>query len=332
MKIVPTNSAQTLIYVIAPAEIPTATAFSLFPATTSLRSRAGLAVWRNHAATWVLSDTNHVSRELFTSADACVFLIDGNVGMSPVVIDLFREAQDLSMPIQITVQNSIDGRADFDEVIAIVQRVLDEDAVGRYLPIESDEGEGIAGLFDLLTTDLHVLNENAIEIRPSDPEHVNLTIDKRADLIEVLAHYGLSDQQFESLASGNPISIPALESAYSNNDIVKVTPVDQSVARGILTEWQDQLPARWVPTVVLNDDVLDITDCTFPIGVGITNEIVRYWNSDRSVWLEKFTPKGSLSDAIDCTSIGGIMWIPGVRAGDTIRPAETSAVVHPPEF
>lgn len=332
MKIVPTNTAQTLIYVVAPAEIPHSIAFSLMPSTSTPVEHSQLMAWKNGAGTWVLSDTHHVNRDLLTAADACVFVIDGNVGMNPAIIDLFREAQDLSLPIHIAVSHSVDGRADFDEVLAIVQRVLDPDAIGRYLPIESDEGDGIAGLFDLLATDLHVLTNGEIEIRSSDPEHVNLTVDKRADVIEILAHSGLSDEQFQSLASGNPISIPALEACYWENTIVKVTPIDEAVARNILTEWQSHVTARWLPTVDINNTVLDVENCEIPLGIGIAPGLARLWNSDRSVWLERINRKNAISDAIECTVLGGLLWASDIHIGDTIRPAESDALVKSPEF
>lgn len=290
-----------------------------------------LMAWKNSECTWVLSDTDHVNRDLLTAADACLFMIDGNVGMSPIIIDLFREAQDLSLPIHIAVNHSVDGRADFDEVLAIVQRVLDPDAIGRYLPIESDEGEGI-GLFDLLATDLHVLANGETEIRSSDPEHVNLTVDKRADVIEILAHYGLSDDQFESLASGNPISIPALEDCYWDNAIVKVTPIDQSVARNILTEWQSHVVNRWLPTVEINNSVIDVEHSDIPLGIGIAPGLARLWNSDRSIWLERINRRNAISDAMECSAIGGLLWARDIQVGDTIRPAETDLVVKAPEF
>lgn len=332
MKIVPTNQAQTLIYVVAPAEMSISLAFSLLPSTTGFLERDGLAAWRNGNSTFVMSYANKISHEVLRVSDACLLIIDGDIGVSPALIDTFREAQDLSIPLHIGVNGSISGRADFDEVLAICQRVLDPDAIARYLPIESDEGEGIAGLFDLLTTDLHVLTEFGIDARPSDPEHVSLTIDKRADIIEVLSHLGFSDEQLASLENGNPVSIPALEAAYHDAQLVEVTPLDDAVGKHIVNAWQSTLPARWIPTVEQAEEVRDVTTFDAPIGIGIAKGLARYWNSDRSVWLERMNSRGAISDAVDCHAIGGFMWVTDTNVGDTIRRGESTIVIRAPEF
>lgn len=332
MEIVPSNSLQTLIYVVAPSQMPHSLTNSLLPQGSRPFEHHHIMVWSVGATTWVLTDTDHINHNILECSDACLLIIDGNIGVSPQIIDAFREAQDASIPVCIGVHNSITGRADFDEVYAVVQRVMDEDALARYLPIESDEGEGIAGLFDLLTTDLHVLEDQHVTVRQSDPEHVSLTVDKRADLIEILAHLGLSDEQLSSMSAGNPVSIPALENAYSQSDFTKVIPLDAGVSRNVLVQWQDSLHPRWLPVVVNTDDIRSIDEVTFTIGLGIDKDLARVWNADRATWLERMTPKGSISDAIDCTIRGGFMWATGVSQNDTIRPAESQATVTRPNY
>lgn len=288
--------------------------------------------WTVGTTTWVLTDTDHINHNILECADACLLIIDGNIGVSPQIIDTFREAQDASIPICVGVNNSINGRADFDEVYAVVQRVMDDDALARYLPIESDQDEGIAGLFDLLTTDLHVLEQNGIAIRQSDPEHVSLTVDKRADLIEILAHLGLSDDQLESMSAGNPISIPALEAAYNTSEVTQVIPIDAGVSRDVLVSWQKSLHPRWLPVVAGGEQTHSVDDVSFTVGLGIDKNLARVWNAQRSTWLERVTPKGSISDAIECTVRGSFMWATGLAKGDTIRPAESQVSVSNPNY
>lgn len=332
MKIVPSNTAQTLIYVVAPVEIPHSTVFFLLPATSLSTSHEGVTVWRNGKSTWVLTDTEHTNGKILDSCDAAVFVIDGNVGMNPITIDLYRAAQDLSLPIHIAVHNSIAGRADFDEVVAIVRRVLDQDAVARYLPIESDEGDGIAGLFDLLTSDILLLTDGEITKHSSDPEHVNLTLDKRAELIEVLTHLALNDQQLESLNSGAPISIPKLENAFGLSGLTQITPIDEGAGKYILTDWQNHLSATWLPTVTNGESVSNIDEVSYPVGIAIAKGLVRFWNSDRAIWLERVNSRSAITDAIECRVKGGFMWVNQTTQGDYLRPAESKVKVNPPQF
>lgn len=332
MEIVPSTPSQTLIYVVAPPEVPQTSVVSFLPHTGPASQQSHVMAWAAGCATWVLTDTQHVNQSILLASDACLFVIDGNLGVSPALIDACRLAIENSIPVGIGVLNSIHGRADFDEVLAVVQRVMDEDALARYLPIESDADEGIAGLFDLLTTDIHVLENDAMTLRQSDPEHVSLTAEKRADLIEVLAHFGLNDAQLDSLASGNPISIPALEQAYRESHTTMVIPIDEGVARKILSDWTIDIEPRWIPTATDAHSTQSVLDIDYTIGIGIDKGIARVWNTNRATWLERLNKHGAISDAIECTVRGGFMWASDVSEHDTIRPAESQVVVHAPTY
>ena len=275
---------------------------------------------------------DQIEESVVLSADAVVLVLDGNLGLSPAVIDVWRTLSDWDIPRQIAVLNAVTGRADFDEVVAICERVLEDGLVVRYLPLESDDSSGVDGIYDILTSELHVRTENGPAVRSADPEHVALTAEKREILIADIAHAAMTDEQLESLVGGMPISIPAVEQAWESAGLVSVIPIDDNIAAHVLNIWYSHVEARWLPIVHGDEQTLSVDEVSIQLGIGIGKGVARMWNTDPSVLIERQRGKQSATTSDECLVGGGLLFAKEVRVGDVLRPAQTQFLLTEPRF
>lgn len=275
---------------------------------------------------------DHIEESVVLAADAVVLVIDGNLGLSPAVIDIWRTMSDWDVPRQIAVVNSVTGRADFDEVVAICERVLEDALVVRYLPLENDDSTGVDGIYDILTSELHVRTQDGAQIRSADPEHVALTAEKRDVLIEDIAHSAMTDEQLEGIATGLPISIPAVEQAWINSGLVNVAPIDDAIASHIFSAWLRNLDARWLPMVHGGQDMFSVEEIPFVVGIGIGKGVARLWNRDRSIVLERLHGKHAPVSSDDFVVTGALAFASNIRLGDVLRPQGSELKLTEPRF
>lgn len=266
------------------------------------------------------------------SCDALILTLDGNLGLGPEVIDMWRQASEWDIPRLITVVNSVTGRADFDEVVAISERVLDDSVVVRYLPLENDDSNGVDGIYDILTSELHVKSPTGPQIRSAEPEHVALTADKREILIEDIAHAAMSDEQLNAISTGMPVSIPAVEQAWMDSHLVSVMPIDEGIAAHIASSWMNARESRWIPMVQEDDQTFSADEVTQPLGIGVGRGIARMWNRDRSVLLERQPIKKAAQRDEEYFVLGAFAVGRSIRQGDTLRPHGSIAELTEPRF
>ena len=119
------------------------------------------------------------------AADAVLFVVSAAGGLDAVTAQLWSECASLGIPRAVVVSQLDKPRADFDEAVALCQRLLDEAVVPLHLPMHDDDGS-VAGLITLL--DARVVDHSSGERveRPADPEHVTLTEGLRSDLLEAV--------------------------------------------------------------------------------------------------------------------------------------------------
>lgn len=317
------------------ALIPTRATFSSVLAELGCRVSvlpSGQIVGRYGSATILPMAHSALSESVILSCDALIVTIDGNLGLGPEVIDMWRQASDWDIPRLITVVNSVTGRADFDEIVAISERVLDDAVVIRYLPLENDNSDGVDGIYDILTSELHVCSDDGPLIRPAEPEHVAITSDKRDILIEAISHNAMSDEQLDSISLGMPISIPAVEQAWHTSQLVPVVPIDQGISSHIVSAWILAREARWTPIVQEDDNAFAVSEYHHPIGIGIGQGIARLWNRDRSVVLERWSTKKAIHSDEEFYVAGAFCFGHSIQLGDTLRPRSSSCQLREPRF
>lgn len=129
--------------------------------------------------------------------DAVVFVLSSVQGLDPTLPLRWEEAADAGLPRLVCVTQLDLPRADFDESVAVLQRVLGEGVHPLALPVLDDD-ERVTGVLRLL--DL-VLVVDGVE-RPAEPEHVGLVEGLRDDLLEALLSGSADDALFDAWLDG----------------------------------------------------------------------------------------------------------------------------------
>jgi elongation factor G len=117
------------------------------------------------------------------AADAVLFVVSAVGGLDAVTARLWAECETVGIPRAVVVTQLDRARADFDEAVALCQRLLSEGVLPMHLPMHDDDGS-VAGLISLL--DQRVADHSCGERveRPADPEHLALVAELRSELIE----------------------------------------------------------------------------------------------------------------------------------------------------
>lgn len=262
------------------------------------------------------------------SCDAMIGLLDGNLGVSPTMITSWADAIDHDLPRIILAINTVTGRADFDEAIALSELVLNEDIAMRYYPIEDESSPKYVGLLDVLT---HEILQPGLNPTPADQEHVNLTVDEHEEIVEILAHADLSDGVFESHTSGMPISLPKLRQLWDEVGLVTVLPFDQWISDEVFLLWVNHRGPKWIPTVSKGEITTDVLSTQETIGIGICDGVARMWHVGEPTKLELRTEN---SEVIELTGDfpSNLLRDHRIRIGDSIRPINTNYLVTAPSI
>ncbi len=281
--------------------------------------------------TLLFVEASAASAELIQASDGFLMVIDGGIGLSPNEMTAWHHAADHTIPRTVLAFNVHSSRADFDEVVAIVERVLEPDAMVRYLPIENDDENHFAGIYDVLTGDIHDYSSGELAIRHGDPEHMSLTADKREALFDELAHHGLDDDNLKAHTLGMPLNIPSLERIWKSPDIVSVIPVDDGVGNDVLLDWVKAIAPRWLPTIILGDDTCSVNETRVRVGLCIADGFIRMWGQPDTESLEIRTTSGIQPLVLEYESTGLII-APGALIGDVVKPLNRNLDLLAPNF
>lgn len=119
------------------------------------------------------------------AADAALFVISAADGVDTATTALWDECAAVGMPRAILVTNLDNERTDFNELVAICQRVFGEAVHPLYLPLLGD-GEDIAGVISLMDEVVCDYSSGARSTRPADAEHLPLIATTRNELLEAV--------------------------------------------------------------------------------------------------------------------------------------------------
>lgn len=234
----------------------------------------------------VVHSQSQIDPRIVESCDALVVALDGSSGVGPETFKLWHLARDQSLPRHFLATNTVHGRADFDELGAIATRTMEPDLMIRYLPIDSDDESSLAGIYDLLTSEIQTGSPENWITKSADPEHITITSTARDDLFEHLAYLGLDDETLANHRAGLPISITKLESAWFHPDVVSITPIDYEIGIKVFLDWASRLVPLWLPSVISGDDTSDVSHSKERIGFVITESVVRMWGTTDQSELE----------------------------------------------
>ena len=154
------------------------------------------------------------------AADAVLFVVSAAGGLDAVTAQLWAECASLGIPRAVVVSQLDKPRADFDEAVALCQRLLDEAVVPLHLPMHDDDGS-VAGLITLLDPRVVDHSSGTRVERAADPEHVTLTEGLRSDLLEAVIAESEDETLLDRYLAGDELDMKTL-----------TTDLEKAVARG----------------------------------------------------------------------------------------------------
>jgi elongation factor G len=155
------------------------------------------------------------------AADAALFVVSAVDGVDATTVTLWEECAAVGMPRAVVVTRLDHQRADFDEAVAVCQRVFGDNVLPLYLPVHADDGS-VAGLIGLLSRKVFDYTDGyPPKERDPDPEHVGLIDTARNALIEGIIAESEDESLMDRYLGGEDIDMDIL-----------VDDLETAVARG----------------------------------------------------------------------------------------------------
>ncbi len=153
-------------------------------------------------------------------ADAALFVVSATDGIDAATGRLWDECEVVGMPRAIVVTNLDRERADFDETVAVCQRVFAGSVQPLFLPIHGDDGV-VVGFIDLLDERIWHWSSGSLAIDPAEERHLELIESERATLIESVVTESEDEILLETFIGGEHVDVALL-----------TTDLERAVARG----------------------------------------------------------------------------------------------------
>jgi elongation factor G len=182
------------------------------------------------------------------AADAALFVVSAVDGVDGATQILWEECASVGMPRAVVVTKLDKERADFDEAVAICQRVFGAGVLPLYLPMAADDGSP-AGLIGLLSRTVADYSGGSRVERAPDPEHLSLIDTARNALIEGIIAESEDETLMERYLEGEDIDLKVL-----------VDDLETAVARGSFYP----VLATASPTGLGAAEVLEVVTQAFP--------------------------------------------------------------------
>ncbi len=196
------------------------------------------------------------------AADAALFVVSAADGVDGATMLLWEECAAVGMPRAVAVTKLDAGRADFEDTVAICQRVFGEGVMALYLPLHGDD-ESIIGNLGLLSQQIYDYSSGMPVIHAAESKHLELIEDHRSDLIEAIIQESEDDTLLDRYLGGEDIDIDVVEAdlltAVSRGRFHPVIPVSTETSVGtvellhLLTAafpapTLHPLPVAWTPS------------------------------------------------------------------------------------
>jgi elongation factor G len=155
-------------------------------------------------------------------ADAALFVVSSVDGVDAATAKLWDECESVSMPRAVVVTNLDKERADFDETVAVCQRMFT--GGGGVLPIflpMLDDKEVVAGFIDLLDEQIWDWSTGAVQVKDAEDRHKELIETERGSLIEGVVTESEDEDLMEKFIGGEHV----------DNDML-TSDLEKAVAKG----------------------------------------------------------------------------------------------------
>jgi len=204
------------------------------------------------------------------AADAALFVVSATDGLDGATALVWEECAAVGLPRAVVVTKLDQPRADFDESVAVCQRVFGEGVMPVYLPLHGGDEHGgdgqdeaVAGLIGLLSQNVFDYSTGTRQVRPADPQHIELVQGRRADLIEAVIQESEDDTLMDRYLAGEQIEeqvlVDDLERAVARGSFYPVLPIAAPGGVGtqellqLLTQAFPSPPERPLPAVTTPD-------------------------------------------------------------------------------
>jgi elongation factor G len=195
------------------------------------------------------------------AADAALFVVSAVDGMDAATAALWEECAGVGMPRAVAVARLDHQRADFDETVALCQRVFGDNVLPLYLPMHGDDGASVVGLIGLISQRVFDYTDGyPPQVREPDPEHLPAIADARGELLEGIIAESEDESLMDRYLAGEDIEtsviVQDLEKAVANGSFYPVIPVCAETRVGldalleILTSAFPAPPEHALPPVV----------------------------------------------------------------------------------
>ncbi|MDQ1535619.1 MAG: elongation factor, partial [Actinomycetota bacterium] len=169
------------------------------------------------------------------AADAALFVISAADGVDSATMLLWEECAAIGMPRAVAVTKLDAGRADFEDTVAICQRVFGGGVMALYLPLHGDN-EAIIGNLGLLTQQIYDYSSGLRVQGAAEARHLELIEGSRSDLIEAIIQESEDDSLLDRYLAGEEIELDVvmgdLLTAVSRGALFPVIPVSTETGVG----------------------------------------------------------------------------------------------------
>ena len=170
------------------------------------------------------------------AADAALFVVSAADGVDGATMLLWEECATIGMPRAVAVTKLDAVRADFEDTVAICQRVFGEGVKAVYLPLHGDD-EAIVGNLGLLSQQIYDYSSGFRVKHASEAEHRELIEGNRSDLIEAIIQESEDDTLLDRYLGGEEIDVDVLtkdlQTAVSRGRLYPVIPVSTETGVGM---------------------------------------------------------------------------------------------------
>lgn len=162
------------------------------------------------------------------AADSALFVISAVDGVDAQTVQLWDECAAVGLPRVIVITQLDRARADFDDSVALCQRVLGEAVHPLYLPLHGEGDDGVQGLIGLLSQRVYDWSTGDRVERDPDPQHLPLIENLRNDLLEAVIAESEDETLLDRYLAGEVIDpkviISDLELAVARGNFHPVLP------------------------------------------------------------------------------------------------------------
>ena len=187
------------------------------PVAVRQKRSVGLSVasldWKGHVVSLIdtpgYADFTGELRAGLRAADAALFVVSSVDGIDGATVRLWDECEYVGMPRAVVVTNLDKDRADFDETVAVCQRVFSGAVLPLFLPVHGDDGV-VAGFIDLLDEQIWDWSTGSAVVTDAEDRHRELIETERGSLIEGVVTESEDEDLMERFIGGEHVEIDQL--------------------------------------------------------------------------------------------------------------------------